>query len=348
MKIVKSVKNVPLLLALVIAVTACYVTVGGGISVSADTVLTPAQLREIVGDAIPMRYYNGTEYVDTVLNYYTTSTITSVTDTGLGLAPGQAIIVYSANQTVVNQSPEYITVDLQPIYSFFDTESIDMVCGLSSAGSVASAVYSAPQWYWYQAGYGDRVFYNSFDNNGDRRGVTITPYSGGTISCTAVRATMQEQSTFSAYSRRVSFYGNSNTGASAGRGFFFFLTMPVLSDDAVAESGSFVATSGTGGGDIIINVDNSDVVSAIDGLATYPVETAETLVTLPSDVDVAGGMTGADDLLENLPGVVESTGFWLYLLGRFFNMTFSAIPVFQTTALVFVLLSIMMYILWRK
>ena len=332
----------------------CYVTSSGGSCASADTVLTPAQLRGLVGDEISGKIYNGTDYTDVTFRYAFSSTVQRVDDASLGLSVGQTVVCWDCSVSGFTPStdPQFITVDLQPLYSFFDTQKVDMVCGLSAANDVSASVYSAPQWYWYQSGYGDRNFYNDFVSSGGVRSCVVVYHNNAAVNmgCTAVRAVMDSQSTFSAYSKRACFYGNSNYSLFGSRGYLFFMTLPTVSDDSSYSSGTFLTsqTGGTGDINVSVIVDNSDVVSAIDGLATYPAETAETVATIPSGYDVQGALTGANDIIDDLPAVVESTGFWLYFLGRIFGVTFDNIPVFQSFALVLVFLSIFSYILWRK
>ena len=147
---------------------------------------------------------------------------------------------------------------------------------------------------------------------------------------------------------RACFYGNSLQN---GR-YTLFISCPKVTDTSTMASGTGITgTSGGGSGDVNVSVivDNSDVVSALSGLGSYPAETATTVATLPTDLDIEGALDRCLTIFWTICRTWSRVpAFWLYFLGRLFGVTFATVPVFQSFALVLVLLSIFMYILWRK
>lgn len=330
-----------------------FVTASGGLlAYAAEIQLTPQETRDLIGATIPARCYNGNGYIDFTFSYGGTASVISVTGSDVaGISAGDTVIYYTADLTTVSTNPQYITCDIRPEYSFFDTRYIYQYIALSTDfhySAPAVSVYAPPSWRWHDSRTGDIIYESqSTYNNGASYGYFRTAVDGQTWDSTFVEALLQGSSDFSAYSYRACFYGNSLQN---GR-YTLFISCPKVTDTSTMASGTGITgTSGGGSGDINVSVivDNSDVVSALSGLGSYPAETATTVATLPPDLDVEGVLTGANDILDELPDVVESTGFWLYFLGRLFGVTFATVPVFQTFALVLVLLSIFMYILWRK
>lgn len=325
----------------------------GGLSAyAAEIQLTPRETRDLIGATIPARCYNGNGYTDFTFSYGGTASVISVTGSNVaGISAGDTVIYYTADLTTVSTDPQYITCDIRPEYSFFDTQYIYQYIALSSNYSYptpATSAYAPPSWRWHDSRTGDIIYESqSTYNNGANYGYFRTAVDGQTWDSTFVEALLQGSADFSAYSYRACFYGNSLQN---GR-YTLFVSCPKVTDTSTMASGTGITgTSGGGSGDVNVSVivDNSDVVSALSGLGSYPAETATTVATLPPDLDIEGALTGANDILDDLPDVVESTGFWLYFLGRVFGVTFATVPVFQSFALVLVLLSIFMYILWRK
>lgn len=292
--------------------------------------MTPAQLREIVGDTIPAKIYDGSGYTDVNFQYAFTSTVQRADDADLGLTVGQTVVCWDCTVSgfIPSTDRQFVTVDLQPLYSFFDTQSVDMVCGLSAANDVSASVYSSPQWFWYQSGYGDRDFYNTFSNSSGLRSCVVVQHNnvGIPMGCTAVRASMSSQSTFSAYSKRVCFYGNSNYSVQGSRGYLFFLSLPTVSDNSTFSSGTFVTTqSGGSGGDVNVTVDVDmtetngllgsllDVLEGIvDGIAGLFVPSEQALEDFKDDMqdllsEHLGGLYEAQDaLLEYADSIVDA------------------------------------------
>ena len=351
-RITKLLKMPPAMLSAIL-VALSFVTGSGGLSAcAADIRLPPQETRDLIGATIPARCYNGTGYTDFNFSYGGTTQVISVTGSNVtGITAGDTVIYYTADLTTVSTDPQYITVDIRPEYSFFDTQYIYQYIALSSNYSYptpATSAYAPPSWRWHDSRTGDVIYESqSTYNNGANYGYFRASADGSTWDSTFIEATLQGSSDFSAYSYRACFYGNS---LQSGR-YMLFISCPVVTDTSTMASGTGITgTSGGSSGDVNVSVivDNSDVVSALEGLGSYPAETATTVATLPTDLDIEGALTGANDVIDELPEVVESTGFWLYFLGRLFGITYANVPVFQSFALVLVLLSIFMYVLWRK
>ena len=232
-----------------------WLTASSGLSVSAETVtrtLTPSETRMLIGDTIAGKYYNGTEYIDFNFAYGGAGTILEYQQMA-GNTPLSAVgtpIIYYTAQIAPSLDRNYIQVDLQPQYSFFDTDCVRQTCGLSF-GNYVSPVYSSPSWRWRSSFNGEHLFENTVAAT--YRATCRFSTSNSSYYGTFVDAEITNSSLFSAYSYRVCFYGNN-----ASNGFmYFFITCPTVSDESTMASGTFgTTTSGnSGSGDITVNVD---------------------------------------------------------------------------------------------
>ena len=240
-------------------------------SASATTkTLTPAETRALIGDTIPAKYFNGSQYVDFDFQYSSTWSISSVScaDSCLPSA-GQTVLIYSQSGSIsVGGSNSYIQVDLQPEYSFYDTEVIRQFIGVSSGSSVSIAAYQSPAWRWFVSSQGDKAFYNDSETSSGS-GAQSCFYVGfdSSMPFTFVDADYTSQSTFSAYSYRALFYGNS---AKNGH-LYLAVSCPVISDTSTMASGTGgVTTAVTGGsGDITVNVDMTETNTFLGGILDF-------------------------------------------------------------------------------
>ena len=74
---------------------------------------------QVFGSSFGVTSYNGTEYVTTTATY-TNGTRTLQNDVGQYPA-GAACLQYTAPVVNLNHNPEYITLDIKPEYSIFNT-----------------------------------------------------------------------------------------------------------------------------------------------------------------------------------------------------------------------------------
>ena len=128
-------------------------TVSVSFAVSADTLppdghyMTVSDTFALYGDTFPVTYYNGSEYVDTVA----TNNFSGATKSGTITIDGNSVPVVFYQVTglqSLNTDPSFITAELRPQYSIYDTYYIYQWCGLSSYSSIASSVYSPPSWLY--------------------------------------------------------------------------------------------------------------------------------------------------------------------------------------------------------
>lgn len=214
--------------------------------------LTPSETRALIGDTISAQYYDGSDMVEFTFSYGGSTTLSSPFVDGspsLTFAAGDAVIWYSA-QVSPNTNPQYITVDVCPRYSFFDTEVIQQMCGLTTDLIPGVSAYSPPSWRWHTSYSGDLIIENQLTANTYYYAICDVSINGSNKHFTFIDADFSQQSTFSAYSDRALFYGNS-----AVNGWVYFVvTCPVVSSDSTMASGTNIGT-GTGVGDITVNVD---------------------------------------------------------------------------------------------
>lgn len=218
-------------------------------------------------------YSNG-NFVDSTFEYWGTQSVAEIKQgADLPLAVGTECLVYVSTQ-VATPTPEYVTVQIQPQYSVFDTDAIHMVACLQSTGAVSAQAYSSPSWLWFIGGYGDYVSGNTFsDANGDRRCVRFVQGSANQWA-TAVAIDYHGNSTTQGYSKRLSFYGNSQTNYADSR-FRLYISPLQVSANAGTASGTIAtessgtgATSG-GGSDVDLTETNgllSRIIAALSSL----------------------------------------------------------------------------------
>ena len=208
----------------------------------------------LIGSSLPATFYYQGNYVDSTFEYWGTQDVMEIkSGADLPLSVGQTCLVYVATQTAT-ASPDYVTVQVQPEYSIFDTQAVHMTACLQSTSAVSSAAYASPSWLWFVSGYGDYIAGNTFaDTNGDRRCVRFRQGSADQWA-TAVAIDYHTNSDFQAYSKRISFYGNTQTNYSDSR-YRLYISPLQVSADGSAQSGTFTtATSGGSEGNVTVNV----------------------------------------------------------------------------------------------
>lgn len=282
------------------------------IAYAATTRLTPTDTRTLVGDTIPAKYYNGTDYVDFNFVYGGSTTVDSFAYLGdytPMLHQGDNVIWYSAHVSP-SANPQYITVDINPQYSFFDTDLVQMSCGcgVRNGTTISSASFSSPSWRWTTSYSGAIILENMAQSNGVRAMIDLI-INGSHRGFTFVDADLTNNgATFSAYSYRACFYGN--TAVSTGD-LYFFVSCPVISDDSTMASGTFgTTTSGSGSsGDVNVTVDvdmseTNGLLETIAGLLSGLVNGIKDLF-IPSQQDIEDFKTALDTLMQDKFGA-----FW--------------------------------------
>ena len=235
--------------------------------------LTPAESLDIFGSEIGVKYYNGIDYVDAVARYQGVDYVFENfwnDDTGY-LVSDRALLRYSFQASDINSNPDYITVDLSPRYSIFDTSMIYTSIGVTAPLQNIS-VYQSPQWEWNIAGARQVFEAGSIaESNGNLSRYRLR--SNNSHYVCFVPAYYSSQNTFSAYSLRATFSGAQTFSGSVE----VLISVPYVSSDASGSSGVITtsATSSPSQGDINVNVD---------------VDMSETNGLLGSVVDLLSGL----------------------------------------------------------
>ena len=128
---------------------ACGMAAGllcSAVSASAASVtLTPEQTLALIGEQLPVSYWNGSEYVTDVLNYYTTGTVTANRNIYYKESywynnVGQTCLIYRlssqdyyANPLVTNDVNTEYTISLNPIIDISNINQIQFSLGFSNA-----------------------------------------------------------------------------------------------------------------------------------------------------------------------------------------------------------------------
>lgn len=236
-------------------------------ALSGGQFMTTEDTLAIFGDTIPAKYYNGSSYTDVEFRYDTTDTLRYISSyySSDYMVGGRTFLCYTASVSGLSVNPDYITVDLQPSYSIFDTTQLSTAICLSTGaatGANVSTVYQSPAWDWYWSGSATHL---------ENHAVTYpnSPYYAycdfskhANQYCTFVEASFRSQSQTSGYSVRATFSGNT-----AGDGLLrLYLGLPYVDADATGMNGTTGSGSGGSSGDtnINVNVDMSETNEKID------------------------------------------------------------------------------------
>lgn len=351
-----------------------FLTASGGSAVSVNAAvelpldghyMTVSDTFALYGDSFSVTYYNGTDYVDTVA----TNNFSGATKSGTITIDGESVPVVFYQVTglqSLSTDPSFITAELRPQYSIYDTYYIYQWCGLSSYASVASSVYSPPSWL-YNIGGSDLLYEGSANNGEYTVSYNLSSFFGSSWSNTKMTVIPVDYdgavSTYG-YSKRIRFYGN---GKSQYNNYVFFISCPYVSGDAFGSSGTPVSTSSTTAPAVSVtvnvSVNNDDVVSAIgaqgaeqslamsaqqsqdaayqDAMLHGSTVQTETLATFNKS-ELEEAMTA--DIYDDLPDMIATSGFWLALLGHILKL----VPLFSGFFAGFLCLNLLIYILWRK
>ena len=317
--------------------------------------MTVTEARQTFGDSFSCTYYNGTDYVTGTFTYnsYATWSPNSVSSArGSFTYEGTLWLQYTATLNGLNTNPNYITVDLAPLYSIFDTTQIHTCIALTSSGSI-STVYQSPAWDWYYDGINYHVENSDTDTSGSKHAY----FTHAGFNLTYVCVDLSSQSLSSGYSSRAVFYGNGGTSPMR-----LYIGVPYVDNGANGQTGTFPAVTtdsgGGGGGDINVNVtvDNSGVESRLDDVnsgiadinsALYG-QSGQTMPYLDSMENPEYHFDGStiddiDQTLRDVPAVISSAAWWWNLA---FDVLHLDSAIWSLVPLLCIL-SLVSYMLWR-
>lgn len=327
--------------------------------------MTVSEALSYIGESLEVTYYDGTDYQTTSALYQTSTsrplTETSESPVGFVSSSGVPWLVYSFNPTRINTSPNYITVQLRPTYSIFDTNYLYTCVALSAGSNSPSNTYTSPSCDWYIAGSINH-FENSSDSTSSSGRLAYLSMSGSAIGdfyydgrFTYVPIVHSSASAFSAYCMSCDFNGNSYGRTLV---YYFLVMCPYVSGSASGGSGTFA--SGTDFGNININIDMSETNSLLgdilNGVAPISelvdllsddvdIPTAGTVVNMPYDnEDYDNMIMTADAILDDIPDTVAAASFWVEITNAFFpenSWLRFIMPLLMIMAL-------MAWLLWKK
>lgn len=312
---------------------------------------------------IPFKYYNGSGFTDAVFTYNSTVSITSPSvhsASGSYTYDGTTFLEYRASASGLNTNPSYITVDIQPTYSIFDTTQIHSVIALSDGNStskyLSTATYQSPAWDWMYDGTHYHIENHDESASGSGYYAYLT-HSGRNF--TYICADLSSQSLASGYSYRATFSGNQ---IPTGSYYRLLIGVPYIDDDSSASPGTSDSGGGGGGGggDIIVtvnvNVDNSGVESRLDdvnsGLADINSalygQSGQTMPYFDSMENPEYHFDGStiddiDQTLRDVPAVISSAAWWWNLA---FDVLHLDSAIWSLVPLLCIL-SLISYMLWR-
>lgn len=229
--------------------------------------LTPGQTRALLGDYLTLTYYNGTDYVQTQMQYATNqATITNANldfqyaygqrDLFNQLAPqGTQYLIYYATLPDLYGTDLRATVELQPSIQFNGVTIAQMVGGFSVAEDYAPRVSTAPYNFVEYYVNGNRQQNHNFYSDASRTvsGYTydmIFPfYLSNQVRYFALAPVYYSSNDSAAYIDSIQFSEQSYLGTNVNQHTIrFIISCPTIS----ANNGSIDSVSGGGsvGGDI--------------------------------------------------------------------------------------------------
>lgn len=322
--------------------------------------MTATETRQMIGDSFSVTYFNGSDYVSTDCRYVASSIDDDVNypQALVGGSPaivgGQRFLYYSFTAADITDNPSYITCDITFDYSFFDCEFFYSWVLFSSGfgGTPVSDVFQSPS---VDGFFNGSPFH--FENNQTANGmhdwlrIRIPDYN---LQGEYVPIELSSQSETSGYFTRAVFYGGSS---SYYKIHYVCIACPYVSDNTYGSQGTFTETSATtpSGSDINVNVNvdmsetngilggiTSIIESIRDAIFGAPVEQPEAVETAP-DLDYDKALDDAADIMEDIPDVTASAGFWFALYQRLF----AGVPIVFLLVPLGALLSLLSYALWK-
>lgn len=227
--------------------------------------MSAADALQVFGSTIECRYPHpsGSGYVTGHFTYSGLHTAPLGIHSTSGFSyTGGTFLMYTSDFNSVSSSPDYITVDIQPTYSIFDTTQIHSAILMSNVGYVNLSAYDSPFWDWNYNGNS----YHLEENGEEREGNNILGYvTSDGVNYNYVCCDFTSQNTTSGYSYRAGFSG---VQPSSGYGFRLLIGLPYVSSGSTGTNGTFSVTSGGGssGGDtnINVNIDMTETNEKID------------------------------------------------------------------------------------
>ena len=272
--------------------------------------LTANETLQFIGSEIPVTYFDGTNYQQTVATYDSSFSwsVTENTTDPVGFMSGRQTVWldYTLPKGTFYNNASYTTFDLQPTYSLFDTQFVYTCFGMSYGSSSPSfTTYNSPQSDWYIGG----TVHHFENNNESSTGSGSKAFlSGGTHHAIYVPISFSSQSTFSAYAMSATFFGNG--GNSVTR--HFYVMCPYISSSASGASGTFDTSSGGGSGgtgDINVNIDLEETNGILDSILDGISGIGDTLihVFVPTDEQILDFKDDLNDLLDDtFSGIPET------------------------------------------
>lgn len=217
--------------------------------------MTSQEALEVFGSSISCQYFHNGSYDDAVFSYNQVWSAAYGNHGGSAWTyDGNSFLEYTCN-VYPSTNPQYITFDLQPLYSIFNTTQIHTcIClsvGTDSDNYSVSTTYQSPSWDWV---YDGQTYHIENSAEGDLTGQFAYIRSAGQ-NFTFVCADLSSVSSSSGYSYRAVFSGNTS-----GYPMKLLIGIPYVSDSASGQTGTFTTASGGSGGDtnITVNVDMSE------------------------------------------------------------------------------------------
>ena len=218
--------------------------------------MTAQEALNVFGSSIPFQYYNGSDYTSGTFIYNRTLTQSAYNVNSANNSytfEGNVWLEYSFNQfNNYSTNPQYISIDISPLYSIFDTTQIHSCIALSSSSAVSDSVYQSPSWDWVYNGSSVHIENLDTTSNSDYKAEF---YVDG-VRFNFVCCDLTSQNTASGYSSRAVFSGNTVSGS----WMRLLIAVPYISTGASGQTGTFTTVSGGSSGDtnITVNVDMSE------------------------------------------------------------------------------------------
>lgn len=268
--------------------------------------LTESETLSLFGNSFEVTYYNGSDYVSTTASYNSVGTVSSsiseYVHSGLnGLV--YTFSVFFPGGSAVN-NPDYISIDISPYWSVYDTYQIHSVIAAGGWGqTIAVPPFHSPQWRWHIDGA-----VQTFE--GEPVGGVLPNLEflqqGWPRSAPFVEMSYTSQTAFSCSSIRATFWGSLSDAT-----MFIFVGFPYVSQDSSAATGTIATTTATSQTETTANTGND--MNETNGL-------------LGDILDViAGWLSGVADVIRGLfvPSIEYITD-WLARLRLLFINAFGA------------------------
>lgn len=329
--------------------------------------MTPQEALEVFGSEIHGKFFNGTDYTDCTFLYDSVQSVSYIeSETTYQFGVGSQYLFYNFYSYDVRQNPEYITFDIEPTYSIFNTTQIHTFIGLASRLRVSS-VYQSPSWDWVVGG--STYHLENDDRNAAGSSTRAVFNGGGIINATFVPFDFSTTSLTSGYSFRATFSGNYGLSDNSNR-YALAIGLPYIDSDATGENGTMPPESSQPDINVNVNVDLSGVESRLDAVQSGLGDVAERVGDAVDGVnDIKDAITAAQgdslasvedvgvpplpfdestvddvgEMLNDVPEEIAAGGFWWSLA---FDVLHFSSPYWLIVPLV-CLLALMRHLLWR-